>query len=105
MARKKAADNSAAINFRCSPEMKRGLEILAFLSEKTLSDFMVDCCDKLIKANERRIKNIKRSITERPISMVPFDTPTSKREVTADAPDNAPLVDAAQDDDKGGDSV
>lgn len=87
MAKKKAADKTAQINFRCSAKMKRGLEILAFLNgSKDLSDFLIECCDELIKAHERRIRNIERSIKERPIEKSVFATAPSKQSVTADKP-------------------
>ncbi len=74
MARKKSAENTAAINFRCSAEMKSRLEILAFLSGKNLSEMLVEMCESFIKANERRIKNIERSKAERPIIKATFAT-------------------------------
>lgn len=104
MARKKAADNSAAINFRCSAELKAAIEDLARLSRQDVSSLLVSMCVKFVEVNKQRIANFRRQAAQ-PIKMPTFTTPTSKREVTADAPDNAPLVDVAQDDDKGGDSA
>lgn len=60
MARKKNAENTAAINFRCSVEMKRDLEELAYLSRRDLSAILVDICSELITANKTKIVNSRR---------------------------------------------
>lgn len=109
MARKKAADNSAAINFRCSVQLKASVEDLARLSRQDVSSLLVSMCVKFVEVNKQRIANFRRQAAQ-PIKM-PFDNAQKKTAhkstpiIADETANNAPLVDAAQDDDKGGDSV
>lgn len=107
MARKKVAD-SAAINFRCSAELKAAIEDLARLSRQDVSSLLVELCNEFVGANKTRITNFRRQAAQ-PLKMPTFAAPTTQNparspQITnADEPaDNAPLVSAAQDDDKGG---
>ena len=110
MAIKKAAELSAAINFRCSTELKAAIEDLARLSRCDVSMLLVELCTAFVGANKQRITNFRRQAAQ-PMKLPTFATPTTQKPVrspqitnadeTADAPDNAPLVDAAQDDGQG----
>lgn len=44
------------INFNISPDLKRDIERLAMTHGKTLSAFMVEVCNELVKINAARIK-------------------------------------------------
>lgn len=99
MARKKSDDKTmAAINFRCSTELKASLEDLAHLSRQDVSTLLLTMCNRLVEVNKQRIANFRRQAAT-PIKMPFEDTPkkkTNHKPITnTDAPDNAPLVDAA----------
>lgn len=61
MARKKSAeDMTAAVNFRCSADLKSDLEELAYLSRRDLSSILVELCEGLVTANKTKIINSRR---------------------------------------------
>ena len=64
MAKKKtetASTKTPAINFRCSPELKRDLEDLAHLSRRDVSSLLVEVATELVKANKARITRFRQS--------------------------------------------
>lgn len=97
MAQKKK-DTMTAINFRCSTELKASLEDLAHLSRQDVSTLLLTMCNRLVEVNKQRIANFRRQAAT-PIKMPFEDTPKKKTAhnpiTNADAPNNAPLVDAA----------
>ena len=73
MAKSKSDNKTAQINFKCSAELKRRLEILALLNRnKDMTELLVEMCNEYIKANEQSIKNIECLIAERPINKPMF---------------------------------
>lgn len=48
--------NTEKINFNVSPNLKRNVERLASSYGKTLSAFMLDVCNQIVKVNADRIK-------------------------------------------------
>ena len=82
MAKKKSETASSkpektpAINFRCSPELKRDLEDLAHLSRRDVSSLLVEVATELVKANRPRITRFRQSAAV-PIKM-PFASSTCK---------------------------
>ena len=72
MAKKKneTSAKTPAINFRCSPELKRDLEDLAHLSRRDVSSLMLEMATELVKANRARITKFRQSAAV-PIKM-PF---------------------------------
>ena len=78
MAKKKneTSAKTPAINFRCSPELKRDLEDLAYLSRRDVSSLMLEMATELVKANRARITKFRQSAAV-PIKM-PFASSTCK---------------------------
>lgn len=77
MARKKAADNSAAITFRCSAELKSAIEDLARLNRQDTSALLVELCSAFVDANKTRIADFRRQAAQ-PLKMPTFATSPSK---------------------------
>lgn len=83
MAKKKSETASAkpektpAINFRCSPELKRDLEDLAHLSRRDVSSLLVEVATELVKANRPRITRFRQS------AAVPIQMPSCASSKTA----------------------
>lgn len=76
MARKKSADKTVeteSITFRCPVEVKRGLEDLAHLSRRDMTDLLVELCTSLVDANKARITKFRQQVAK-PIKMPTFDT-------------------------------
>ena len=97
MARKKSAeDMTAAVNFRCSADLKSDLEELAYLSRRDLSSILVELCEGLVAANKTKIINSRR---RKPPSII---LPTFATMPTA-AQDKPSSADTCIDTAKGGD--
>lgn len=64
MAQKKS-DTMTAINFRCSIELKRKLEVLQFATEtESISELIIKLCEKAIEENSElieRLENVRQS--------------------------------------------
>lgn len=76
MARKKSADKTVeteSITFRCPVEVKRGLEDLAHLSRRDMTDLLVEICASLVDANRSRITKFRQQAGQ-PIRMPTFNT-------------------------------
>ena len=95
MARKKSAEMTA-VNFRCSAELKRDLDELAYLSRRDLSSILVELCQLLVDANKAKIANSRR---RKPPSII---LPTFATMPTA-AQDKPSSAEACIDTAKGGD--
>lgn len=80
MAKKKAADKSAQITFKCSDELKASLEDLAHLSRRDVSAILNELCAEYVKANRTRITSFRRQAAQ-PLKMPTFAP--MKREVPA----------------------
>ena len=73
-----------AVNFRCTAELKRDLDELAYLSRRDLSSILVELCQLLVDANKAKIANSRR---RKPPSIIlpTFATmPTAAQVVTTD---------------------
>lgn len=84
MAKKKAAEPTASISFKCPAELADALKDLAFLSRRDVSSLLVEVAGELVKANKDRIKKFRQSAAQ-PIKMPSF-TPTSKNAAQKTAP-------------------
>ena len=82
MARKKSAEMTA-VNFRCTAELKRDLDELAYLSRRDLSSILVELCQLLVDANKAKIANSRRRKPPA-INLPTFATPAAQV-VTTDA--------------------
>lgn len=76
-----------AVNFRCSVELKRDLDELAYLSRRDLSSILVELCEGLVAANKTKIINSRRR--KPPAIILPTfaaqDKPTTAANSGADA--------------------
>ena len=63
MARKKSDDKTtAAINFRCSVELKRKLEILQFATQaESISELIIRLCENVIEENSELIERLENA--------------------------------------------
>lgn len=80
MARKKSADKTVpteSVTFRCPVEVKRGLEDLAHLSRRDMTDLLVEICASLVDANRSRISKFRQQAGQ-PIKMPTFDAVKKK---------------------------
>lgn len=66
--------SESRINFIIAPGKKKDIERLARLKDKSLSEFMNDICDRLIKANADKLK----ALAELQKGDVRFDDSTAK---------------------------
>ena len=74
---KTKSDATVTVNFRCTPEMKRGLEILALVArKKDLTEYMNEVCSQLIELNRATIDAVNSAAVQSP-----FDSsaPTQKK--------------------------
>lgn len=80
MTRKKSADKTVqteSVTFRCPVEVKRGLEDLAHLSRRDMTDLLVELCTGFVDANKARITKFRQQAGQ-PIRMPTFDTAKKK---------------------------
>ena len=77
------SDATATVNFRCSPELKRGLEVLALVArKKDLSEYMNEICAQLIELNHELIENVNGATVQSPFTgAAPMDAkkPAAKK--------------------------
>lgn len=73
--------NTEKINFNISPNLKRDVERLANTYGKTLSAFMLDVCNKLVKANADRIQEQAQREKD-PINFGEVRQPKTKKTAT-----------------------
>lgn len=74
---KTKSDATVTINFRCPPEMKRAIEILALVARKeNVSEYLKDVCSQLIELNRATIDAVNSAAVQSP-----FDSsaPTKKK--------------------------
>ena len=98
MARKKdeTNENTVSINFRCTPEMKRSIEILTLVNrKKDVSTFITDLLSQVVEVNRGVIDSVNAAAFISPFAN--DETPkkkasTKKKKATAqvETPDAAP---------------
>lgn len=87
--------NTVSINFRCTPEMKRSIEILAMIDEKKdVSTFITDLLAQVVEVNRGVIDSVNAKKFISPFvggndEMSKKKKPTAKVETPDAAPDES----------------
>ena len=87
---KKKSDSMTAINFRCSAELKKKLEILQFVTQKKdISSLLIELCEKFVEVNAPLIESLENARKAAKIRL-PFEEKTTPRKKTTPQPINEP---------------
>lgn len=101
--------NMVSINFRCTPELKRSIEILTLVNrKKDVSTFITDLISQVIEVNRSVINAVNAAEFVSPFATDKNDAPkkksgTKKKKPTAQVETSPP--DTAADESVGGDNA